>query len=376
MFSSGSNVIAAEIHQASGSSSDIRFDMFLRGETTLGGGDNVTDPFYLKSPTLLRARSYDGGSNKWSALNEAFFSIDSVPAASTNLVISEINYHPYEPTKVEELEVSSDRDDYEFIEFFNSGNKAIDLTGLRFDLGVNFTFSDNTILASGQYLLLIRNRDAFESRYGARNVQIQEYTGRLSNDGEQLRIVNNDSETIIDFTYNDQLPWPKPADGEGATLSLSGNVISNPSNWSQSRTFGGSPGEAEVATIPYDEWAAINLVEEGPEGDDDSDDVSNYLEYYFGSDPKLYADAPFASANVQRLGEDNYLTISFPRNTLADASVEVEFSLDLRTWTSESKSFETISNINNGNGVSEVTIRYMKPISNNSKKVFFRLKSN
>ena len=376
VFSSGSNVIAAEIHQASGSSSDIRFDMFLRGETTLGGGDNVTDPFYLKSPTLLRARSYDGGSNKWSALNEAFFSIDSVPAASTNLVISEINYHPYKPTKVEELEVSSDRDDYEFIEFFNSGNKAIDLTGLRFDLGVNFTFSDNTILASGQYLLLIRNRDAFESRYGARNVQIQEYTGRLSNDGEQLRIVNDDLETIIDFTYNDQLPWPKPADGEGATLSLSGNVISNPSNWSQSRTFGGSPGEAEVATIPYDEWAAINLVEEGPEGDDDSDDVSNYLEYYFGSDPKLYADAPFASANVQRLGEDNYLTISFPRNTLADASVEVEFSLDLRTWTSESKSFETISNINNGNGVSKVTIRYMKPISNNSKKVFFRLKSN
>ena len=376
VFSSGSNVIAAEIHQASGSSSDIRFDMFLRGETTLGGGDNVTDPFYLKSPTLLRARSYDGGSNKWSALNEAFFSIDSVPAASTNLVISEINYHPYKPTKVEELEVSSDRDDYEFIEFFNSGNKAIDLTGLRFDLGVNFTFSDNTILASGQYLLLIRNRDAFESRYGARNVQIQEYTGRLSNDGEQLRIVNDDSETIIDFTYNDQLPWPKPADGEGATLSLSGNVISNASDWSQSRTFGGSPGEAEVATIPYDEWAAINLVEEGPEGDDDSDGVSNYLEYYFGSDPKLYADAPFASANVQRLGEDNYLTISFPRNTLADASVEVEFSLDLRTWTSESKSFETISNINTGNGVSEVTIRYMKPISNNSKKVFFRLKSN
>ena len=376
VFSSGSNVIAAEIHQASGSSSDIRFDMFLRGETTLGGGDNVTDPFYLKSPKLLRARSYDGGSNKWSALNEAFFSIDSVPAASTNLVISEINYHPYKPTKVEELEVSSDRDDYEFIEFFNSGNKAIDLTGLRFDLGVNFTFSDNTILASGQYLLLIRNRDAFESRYGARNVQIQEYTGRLSNDGEQLRIVNSDSETIIDFTYNDQLPWPKPADGEGATLSLSGNVISNPSNWSQSRTFGGSPGEAEVVTIPYDEWATINLVEEGPEGDDDSDDVSNYLEYYFGSDPKLYADAPFASANVQRLGEDNYLTISFPRSTLADASVEVEFSLDLRTWTSESKSFETISNINNGNGVSKVTIRYMKPISNNSKKVFFRLKSN
>ena len=375
-LSSGSNVIAVEIHQGSGSSSDIRFDMFLRGETTLGGGDNVTDPLYLKSPTLLRARSYDGGSNEWSALNEAFFSIDSVPAAPSNLIISEINYHPYEPTKVQEVEVSSDRDDYEFIEFLNTGNKAIDLTGLRFDSGINFTFLDNTILASGHYLLLIRNRDAFESRYGIRNVQIQEYTGRLSNDGEQLRVVNDDSEPIIDFIYNDQFPWPKPADGEGRTLTLSGQVLSDSSDWKESRALGGSPGEAEIASIPYAEWSELNLLQGGPEGDDDGDNVSNYLEYYFGSNPKLYADAPFASANVQRVGGVNYLTISFPRNTLADASVEIEFSLDLRTWTSESKSFETVSNIDNGNGVSEVMMRYMKPIGNDSKKVFFRLKSN
>ena len=33
-FSAGTNVIAAEIHQSRGASSDIRFDMFLRGETT------------------------------------------------------------------------------------------------------------------------------------------------------------------------------------------------------------------------------------------------------------------------------------------------------------------------------------------------------
>ncbi|MAB60302.1 MAG: hypothetical protein CMO46_07130, partial [Verrucomicrobiales bacterium] len=130
------------------------------------------------------------------------------------------------------------------------------------------------------------------------------------------------------------------------------------------------------ASIPYAEWSELNLLQGGPEGDDDGDNVSNYLEYYLGSNPKLYADAPFASANVQRVGEVNYLTISFPRNTLADASVEIEFSLDLRTWTSESKSFETVSNIDNGNGVSEVMMRYMKPIGNDSKKVFFRFKSN
>ncbi len=51
-----------------------------------------------------------------------------------------INYHPYNPTRVEELEVSADRDDFEFIELFNAGTSAIDLTGVRFELGINFTF--------------------------------------------------------------------------------------------------------------------------------------------------------------------------------------------------------------------------------------------
>ena len=34
VLSAGANTIAVEIHQASGSSSDIRFDMMLRGETS------------------------------------------------------------------------------------------------------------------------------------------------------------------------------------------------------------------------------------------------------------------------------------------------------------------------------------------------------
>ncbi len=375
-LSPGMNVIAAEIHQGSGSSSDIRFDMFLRGETTLGGGDNVTDPLFLTVPTLLRARSYDSGGNEWSALNEAFFSIDSEPAGSGNLTISEMNYHPYDPIRIEEIGVSSDRDDYEFIEFLNTGSKSIDLTGLRFESGINFTFPDHTILAPGQYLLLVRDRKAFESRYGASVVQTFEYTGRLSNDGEHLQLINSDSELIIDFIYNDQLPWPEAADGEGKSLVFTGKVQNDPSSWEQSRVRGGSPGEAEVKTVTYSEWATLNSVSGDPQADDDGDTVSNYLEYHFGSDPGLAADAPFADTNVQKIGGASYLTLSFPRNLLAESAMEVQFSFDLKTWISESKSFEIVSSTDNGNGTAEVTVRYLRAIDNESKKVFFRLSNN
>jgi hypothetical protein len=372
-FSAGTNVIAAEIHQGSGTSSDIRFDMFLRGETTQGGGNNVSDPLFLTSPLLLRARSYDSGSKEWSALNEAFFSIDSVPAGSDNLLISEINYHPFNPTRPEEIEVSADRDDFEFIELFNTGTSAIDLTGVRFESGINFTFPDNTILAAGKYLLLVRDREAFESRYGASDVQTYEYTGRLSNDGEQLSVIDNGLDKIFDFTYNDQMPWPKVADGGGSSLILVGQVLNEPSSWVASRNQGGSPGEIEVETIPYTEWALQKAVQGGPEDDDDGDTISNYLEYYFGSRPDLATDAPFAHAGIQNIGGSNYLTLSFSRNVLAGGSLKVQLSSDLRIWTTDPAMFEIISNFDNGDGTAEVTVRYLRSIDDESKKVFLRL---
>jgi len=375
-FVDGANHLAVEIHNSSPNSSDISFDLILRGEVDTSKGNRITAPIILNDPSMMRARAYDPIKKEWSALNEAFFSIDSVPAGSADLVISEINYHPYNPTRAEEIGVSTDRDDFEFIEFFNAGMSAIDLTGIRFESGINFAFPDNTILAVGKYLLLVRDREAFESRYGASAVQIYEYTGRLSNDGEKLKVINVTSDPIIEFTYNDQIPWPKVADGGGSSLILSGQVLNDPSSWIASRNQGGSPGEAENETITYAEWALRNLVQGGPEGDDDGDNVSNYLEYHFGSRPDLATDAPFPDARIQRIGGANYLTLSFPRNVLAGGSLEVQLSSDLRIWTTNSAMFEVISTLDNEDGTAEVTVRYLRPVDGDSKKVFLRLFSN
>ena len=375
-FVNGVNHLAVEIHNSSPNSSDISFDLILRGEVDTSKGNRITAPIILNDPSIVRARAYDPIKEEWSALNEAFFSIDSEPAGSDNLVISEFNYHPFNPTRSEEIEVSTDRDDFEFIEFYNTGTSTIDLTGIRFESGINFTFPDNTILAAGEYLLLVRDREAFEARYGASAVQIYEYTGRLSNDGENLKVINVASDSIIDFIYNDQIPWPKVADGGGSSLILSGQVLNDPSSWVASRNQGGSPGEAEAETITYTEWALQNSVRGGPEEDDDGDNVSNYLEYYFGSSPDLATDAPFADARIQRMGGANYLTLSFPRNLLAGGSLEVQLSSDLRTWTTDAAMFETISTLDNGDGTAEVTVRYLRPVDDESKKVFLRLFSN
>ena len=380
-LSPGSNTIAVEIHQASGGSSDIRFDMMLRGETSRGGSDNVSDPLFFAEPALLRTRAYNTGNKEWSALNESFFTVDGVSVDASNFVISELHYHPANPTTPAELAASSDRNDFEFVEFQNVGKFALDLTGLRFEAGINFAFPENTVLMAGQHLLLVRNRTAFEARYGPIDgIHSFEYTGRLSNGGEQL-ILTAGGQPIHDFTYNDQLPWPSGADGNGSSLVLAnptaGPPHNQPGSWTASRQPGGSPGAAEPTALTYVAWAASNGARGGPD-DDDQDGLSNFWEFLFGSRPDLADDAPGFSLTVRRADvdgqADDYLFLTFRRNLLADALLTVEVSDDLIRWTPDPAMIQPVAQTDNGDGTATVTHRFARPVGQGQHRAFFRLR--
>jgi len=384
-LSAGANTIAVEIHQASGGSSDIRFDMMLHGETSQGGGDNVSDPIFFAEPTILRARSYNTGNKEWSALNEAFYTIDGLSVDATNFVVSELHYHPATPTTPAELAESSDRDDFEFLEFLNIGRTALDLSGLRFAAGINFAFPNNTVLKAGKRLLLIRNRAAFEARYGPiEGIQSFEYTGRLNNDGEQLLITANGPDPVHDFTYNDQLPWPTEADGIGLSLILdnpaAGPPHGKPASWTTSRHLGGSPGKAEPAGLTYTAWAASNGIKGKPNDDDDRDGLSNYWEFLFGSRPDLASDAPVFGLTVQSIDVDgvvnDYLFVTFRKNLSANASLTVEVSSDLITWSPDPATIKPVSKADNGDGTATVTFRFADPVGQGQSRNFIRLRGN
>ena len=385
VLSAGTNTIAVEIHQASGSSSDMRFDMMLRRETSSVGGDNVSDPIFFKEPATLKARSYNTDNKEWSALNESFFTIDGISVDASNLVVSELHYHPANPTTPEELAVSSDRDDFEFLELFNIGESTLDLTGVRFEAGITFAFPDNTVLGAGKRLLLIRNRAAFEARYGALvGIQSFEYTGRFNNDGEQLLITGDGQKPIHDFTYNDQLPWPTEADGAGSSLILvnpaDGPPHGEPASWTTSRHLGGSPGKAEQAGLTYTAWAASNVIKGKPNDDDDRDGLSNYWEFLFGSRPDLASDAPVFGLTVQSIDVDgvvnDYLFLTFRKNLSANASLTVEVSSDLITWSPDPASIKPVSKTNNGDGTATLTFRFADPVGQGQSRNFIRLRGN
>ncbi len=252
----GENVVAVEVHQISQTSSDISFDLDLVAR------EFVSDtPIVIDQSTLLRTRTQNAGS--WSAVNEALFLVN--PAGEGNLAITEVNYNPHDALLAfGELDV--DNDEFEFIELQNISGADIDLTGVQLveslvdtDVeGVVFTFPIAT-LSPGEYVLVVEDLLAFQSRYGTGLNVVGEWSGELSNGGEQLTLLAADDALIQQFSYYDSNSWPGRADGNASSLEVydvHGDYAAA-DNWHSSVDFGGSPGT--IGRVP-DQRIVINEV--------------------------------------------------------------------------------------------------------------------
>jgi len=320
----------------------------------------------LEDTSLVRARVRNG--NVWSALNEATFAIDSM-----GLVVSEFMYDPLPPSEAEIAAGHTNGEDFEFFELLNAGPSAIDLNGIVLDEGITFDFSAGSItsLAPGARLLVVEDLAAFEFRYGAGHPIAGQYSGKLQDAGEMVRISNALDATLIEFTYDNNLPWPLAAAGDGASLVLvdpsSGPDHNDPASWSASATRGGSPGLESVVSFTYANWAAAEGVS-NPGDDDDEDGLTNYEEFVRGSLPLQFSPTPGFSTEVEFLEVggviDSYLTISFSYNLAAqEVTTTVEGSEGLEGWTSGPGSTVRVQTVYHGDGSATETWRSATPTS-------------
>ena len=171
-----------------------------------------------------------------------------------SLRIVEINYNPYEPTAGEfEVDALLDNDDFEFIEVLNVGDATVGLQDVQFVDGIQFTFPAVSLLP-GQSGVIVKDNSAFSLRYGDGENILGQYEGSLSNAGENLTLTLG-TKPVLDFAYNDDDPWPKRADGIGATLELSNPdlVVANDygefQHWRGSTEKGGSPGRVGLGPV-------------------------------------------------------------------------------------------------------------------------------
>ena len=172
---------------------------------------------------ILRAYNRQGGEVGRESIRVT--NTGSVVAASApDLAVSEIMYHPAEDGG------------NEFIEVVNTSDTVtIDLTGVHFIEGIEYTFRFGIQLGPGARLVV--NQARFEN------------DTRLANGGERLTLVDAGGSLIFDFRYSDQDPWPTSADGGGFSLvrtdfSMGAN-LNDPLTWRPSVNPGGSPGASD-----------------------------------------------------------------------------------------------------------------------------------
>jgi hypothetical protein len=196
---------------------------------------------------VSQGRTPDGGAGV-STFNTPTPGASNLQVAPSTLPlrITEIMYHPVEPAPGSEYL----DEDFEFLELQNTGGSPISLSGVKLTVGVTFVFPDMT-LQPGQYVLVVGNRPAFESVYGAGRPVIGVYDGDLDNSGERLRLEDGSGATILDFFYGDNA-WYPLTDGAGYSLAI--NNAQAPaatwglqSSWHASNTPLGTPGAPDGA---------------------------------------------------------------------------------------------------------------------------------
>jgi hypothetical protein len=262
---SGDNLLA--IHGMG--SGVIDSDMLLLPElesVKTSGGISPTATMYaapitIDESTQIIARSFDGA--RWSGATTGSYLF-----SPSSLRISELHYHPADPSLAEFEAGFFDADDFEFVELLNvSATDFVDLTGVEFTQGIEYTFAGGE-LAPGERIVIPANRAAFQFRHGALIAVAEEYGTtpeiyRFNNSGETVTLVGPVRETLVRFRYDDA--WYVETDGEGnslVTLDLSSAPpLDDPASWRASFTIGGSPGTHDHLPGDVDGNDRVNLLD-------------------------------------------------------------------------------------------------------------------
>lgn len=252
------------------------------------------------------------------------------------LRITEIQYHPTDPTAEEAAAIPGvTDDDFEYLELINTGTNELTLTGAYFSQGIDFTFPAAT-LGAGQRLIIAKDLEAFALRYPSIIGPVfGPYEGQLDNSGDRIELTDASGENILDFEYKDG--WYPHSDGSGRSLvlrdvSTAHDSFGNAVTWALSGAAMGSPGTNDAHwaqayrgwdNFHFSETDRENALVSGPNADPDGDGRCNWAEYALGSDPWL-RDVDGVAFTWAESGGDRYAGLRFRRPAHAlDVTYEV-----------------------------------------------------
>jgi hypothetical protein len=235
--------------------------------TTLGFHPAAGDRLFLFSPARdrildavavsggARAR-YPNGVGPW--LNPTLLTPGASNSVSlrNEIVINEIMYHHQFLPVTNGL--APQPSDEAWLELFNRGTNATDLTGWGLGGSVSFRFPAGKTIAPGGYLVVANNSAALRALYPASDI-LGDFSGKLSPNGDSVILADpagNPANTVAFF--NDGR-WPLYADGRGSILELRDPYADN----SNSQAWAASDETAKSAWQTY-RYRAVAQTVVGP----------------------------------------------------------------------------------------------------------------
>jgi len=166
----------------------------------------------------------------------------------STVVFNEVMYHPGDAADG----VVDGIESLEWIELYNQLAVDMDLSEWEID-GIrqmnpdgtlsNYMFPEGTVIPGRGYLVVAKDPGKLQAATGYTDA-LGGFLGSLANDGEELRLINNDERVLNVLNYNDAGDGPAGADGSGASLAKDNpQTATQPAeNWTVSMEIGGTPG--------------------------------------------------------------------------------------------------------------------------------------
>ncbi len=307
--------------------------------------------------------------SRWSAPLVLHIFPGAVAASPASVRLTEVNYHPSPPTVAEISAGYLNSNDFEFIRITNSGAGPVDLTGIYFSTGVEFTSPEGlqNWLPAGASVVVVENKAAFQSRYGSAFTILGQFKGELDDGGESIVLNDKTGAVIADFTYDDGGAWPARADGGGSLIFGGAGAQSDGGNWTASIDPGGS-GVSTYARWQSRYFLPADFAAQNASADLDFDGMNNLGEYAFVTDPRSAASPGPARFWMESGSPDQFVLVR--RRGAEDLTFFLESTLDLGGLWVPSGPPGAITNLHDGTE----SVSWPIPTPRTDQRLFWRVR--
>ena len=178
---------------------------------------------------LPSVQVWPAGGSEWYASPTDTRDAANDPERSEAIVINEIMFDP--PSRQTQAE---------FVELTNRSAVPVNLSGWRFNKGIDYDFPAGVVLAPGEFLVVAKDPAWIAQKYGAGVRVYGPYDGTLRNSGERIRLEDARQNLADTVDYKTGGQWPVETDSAGSSLELLHPDMDNsqPSAWRASDESG------------------------------------------------------------------------------------------------------------------------------------------